>query len=306
MTRQSNAGARANGDTLAGFGLALTAYVLWAMVAPYLKLLDHLPFLEVLAHRMFWCLPIAAGLLLVMRRTSDVRAAFRSPRTMAMALVTSMLIGSNWGIYVWAIISEQAMQASLGYFINPLVNILLGAALLGERVNRPQLAAILIATLGVLILAVGTGSIPWASLALAISFGVYAYFRKTLPIGPSQGFFLEVLILSIPAVIYIGWLVATGANHFVLEQPADMALFIGLGAFTAVPLILFIFSTKLLRLSTLGLMQYISPSLVFLFAVFIFKEPFDIMRGIAFALIWTALAIYSWAALRPSAPAAAS
>lgn len=311
MTEIPRAGSGENADTLAGFLLALCAYLLWALVAPYLKLVDHLPVLEVVAHRTLWSLPIAGVVLLALRRTADVRAALRSPRTLLMALLTASLIGFNWAIYVWAIVTERAIEASLGYFINPMVNILLGAALLGERVNRPQMVAIAVAALGVTILAAWTGSIPWASLILAVSFGVYAYFRKTLPIGPSQGFFLEMLILSVPALVYIGWLTARGEGHFGAPGHwGDTALLMTAGLITAVPLILFTFSTKLLRLTTLGLMQYISPTFVFLFAVFIFREPFDLVRGIAFALIWTALAIYSWAAFRapsePAPPAAAA
>ncbi|TGW06357.1 EamA family transporter RarD, partial [Mesorhizobium sp. M2D.F.Ca.ET.145.01.1.1] len=186
---------------------------------------------------------------------------------------------------------------ALGYYITPLVNVVVGALLLGERLDRLQIAAVALAAVAVAVLTIDGGKLPWVSLALAFSFAAYGFFRKTLPIGPSQGFLLEVLLLSVPALGYIVFLIATRQDHFVSGNGTDTALLIGCGPVTAVPLLLFAFGAKLLRLSTIGIMQYIAPTMVFLIAVLIFDEPFGTTQAIAFALIWAALAIYSWSML---------
>ncbi|MEI9428885.1 MULTISPECIES: EamA family transporter RarD [unclassified Mesorhizobium] len=280
-----------------GFLLALGAYLLWGLLPFYMKAVAHLPLAEVIAHRIVWSVPIAAAVLIWAGRTADFKAAIRSPRTIAMAALTAALISVNWGIYVWAIAVDRTVETALGYYINPLVSVVVGALLLGERLNRLQIAAVALAAVAVGVLTIEGGKLPWVSLALAFSFAAYGFFRKTLPIGPSQGFLLEVLLLSVPALGYIIFLIATGQDHFVSGSGTDTALLIGCGPVTAVPLLLFAFGAKLLRLSTIGLMQYIAPTMVFLIAVLIFDEPFGTTQAIAFALIWAALAIYSWSML---------
>jgi len=277
-----------------GFLFALSAYLLWGALPLFMKLVAHIPATEVVAHRIVWSLPIAGITLLALGRTADLRVALRSPRTILMAGVTAAFITCNWSIYVWAIAVDRTVEAALGYYINPLMSVAMGAMLLGERLNRFQLVAIALAALAVLILAVYAGGVPWVSLALAGTFAVYGFLRKTLPIGPSQGFFLEVLILSLPALGYIIWLQARGEGHFLLSEPGDIGLLLACGPVTAVPLLLYAFGAKLLRLSTIGLMQYMAPTIIFLLAVFVFDEPFDGVRVLAFALIWLALAIYTW------------
>lgn len=281
-------------DVRRGFVLALFAYLLWGLLPFYMKAVAHLPLAEVIAHRILWSVPIAAAVLVWLGRTADFKAALRSPRMLAMAALTAVLITANWSIYVWAIAADRTVETALGYYVNPLVSVVVGALVLGERLDRLQIAAVFLATVAVLILTIEGGKLPWVSLALAFSFAAYGFFRKTLPIGPSQGFLLEVLLLAIPALAYIVWLAATGQSHFVSGGIADSALLIGCGPVTAVPLLLFAFGAKLLRLSTIGIMQYIAPTIVFLIAVFIFHEPFDSVDAIAFGLIWAALAIYSW------------
>ncbi|TGQ83343.1 EamA family transporter RarD [Mesorhizobium sp. M8A.F.Ca.ET.173.01.1.1] len=280
-----------------GFLLALGAYLLWGLLPFYMKAVAHLPLAEVIAHRIVWSVPIAAAVLVWAGRTADFKAAIRSPRTIAMAALTAALISVNWGIYVWAIAVDRTVETALGYYINPLVNVVVGALLLGERLDRLQIAAVALAAVAVAVLTIDGGKLPWVSLALAFSFAAYGFFRKTLPIGPSQGFLLEVLLLSVPALGYIVFLIATGQDHFVSSNGTDTALLIGCGPVTAVPLLLFAFGAKLLRLSTIGIMQYIAPTMVFLIAVLIFDEPFGTTQAIAFALIWAALAIYSWSML---------
>ncbi|MDW6021233.1 EamA family transporter RarD [Mesorhizobium sp. BAC0120] len=280
-----------------GFAFALSAYLLWGILPIFLKPLAHIPAVEVLAHRIVWSVPVAGLILLALGRTSDLKAAFHSPRTLVMAAGTALLITLNWGTYVWAIANDRAVDAALGYYINPLVSILMGALLLKERLSRPQIASVALAAVAVLILTVDAGGLPWISLTLAFSFAFYGYFKKTLPIGPSQGFFLEVLILSGPCLLYIIWLQARGEGHFLLSQPADMGWLMFTGVVTTVPLVLFAFGAKLLRISTIGIMQYIAPTIVFLLAILVFHEPLSAVKATAFALIWAALAVYSWSML---------
>lgn len=287
-----------------GFFFALSAYLLWGALPLFMKTVAHIPAPEVVAHRILWSAPIAGVVLLMLGRTADVKAALRSPRTVLMAAVTAAFITCNWGIYVWAIASDRAVETALGYYINPLMSVVMGAVLLGEKLNRFQIAAIVLATLAVVVLALDAGGLPWVSLALALTFAIYGFLRKTLPIGPSQGFFLEVMILCLPALGYIVWLQMRGEGHFVAANPRDIGLLLACGPVTAVPLLLYAFGAKLLKLSTIGLMQYIAPTIVFLTAVFVFGEPFNGVRVIAFALIWVALAIYTWSMFfRRPAPA---
>lgn len=288
-----------------GFLLALGAYLLWGLLPFYMKAVAHLPLAEVIAHRIVWSVPIAAAVLVWAGRTADFKAALRSPRTIAMAALTAALISVNWGIYVWAIAVDRTVETALGYYINPLVSVVVGALLLGERLDRLQIAAVVLAAVAVTVLTIEGGKLPWVSLALAFSFAAYGFFRKTLPIGPSQGFLLEVLLLSVPALGYIAYLIATGQDHIVSSSGVDTALLIGCGPVTSVPLLLFAFGAKLLRLSTIGIMQYIAPTMVFLIAVLIFDEPFGTTQAVAFALIWAALAIYSWSMLTTARRAAA-
>ncbi|RWG15134.1 EamA family transporter RarD [Mesorhizobium sp.] len=281
-----------------GFLLALGAYFLWGLLPFYMKAVAHLPLIEVISHRIVWSVPIAAAVLVWAGRTADFKAAIRSPKSLAMAALTATLISVNWGIYVWAIAVDRTVETALGYYSNPLVSVVVGAVLLGERLDRLQIAAVALAAIAVTVLTVEAGKLPWVSLALAFSFAAYGFFRKTLPIGPSQGFLLEVLLLSVPALCYIAYLIAAGQDHFISSTGADTALLIGCGPVTAVPLLLFAFGARLLRLSTIGIMQYIAPTMVFLIAVLIFDEPFGTTQAIAFALIWTALAMYSWSMFR--------
>lgn len=275
---------------------ALGAYSLWGFLPLFLKALDHMPAAEVVAHRVLWSLPIAGAVLLALGRTADIKAALRSPRTLGMAALTATIISVNWGIYVWAIAVNRTVEASLGYYINPLMTVALGAIFLGEKLSRPQIVAVGLAIVAVLVLTFEAGGLPWISLALASTFAVYGFLRKTLPIGPSQGFFLEVLILTIPAIGYLVWLAMRGEGHFTFAQPENMLLLILCGPATAVPLLLYGFGAKLLRISTIGIMQYSSPTVVFLIAIFLFNEPFSVWKMVAFVLIWIALIIYSWAA----------
>jgi chloramphenicol-sensitive protein RarD len=281
------------GDSARGFAFALTAYVLWGFLPFFMKAVAHIPASEVVAHRILWSVPIAGLVLIVLGRTAELKAALRSPRMLAMATLTAVLITVNWGIYVWAIGAGRAIETALGYYINPLFSIFLGAVLLKEKLDKAQIAAIVLAAVAVAILAFDAGGLPWVSLSLCVSWGFYAFFRKTLPVGPNQGFFLEVLLLSVPALGYIIWLEANGQGHFGDTGMADMLWLLACGVVTALPLMIYANGAKLLRLSTIGIMQYIAPTMIFIIAIFVFNEPFDTTKLIAFALIWLALLIYS-------------
>ncbi len=289
-----------NNDGLRGFGYAMTAYLFWGILPLYMKALAHIPAMEVIAHRIFWSVPVAGIVLLALGGMRDVKAAFRNPRTIAMASLTATLVTINWGTYVWAIGAGHSLDAALGYFINPLFSIALGALLLKEKLAPVQIIAICLAAIAVVILTIKAGTLPWVALSLTFSWGFYAFFRKTLPVGANQGFFIEVLLLCIPATLYIIYLEARGEGHLYQTGLSDTALLLGCGLVTALPLMIFANGAKLLRLSTIGIMQYIVPTMVFLIAVFLFKEPFGSTQMIAFSLIWAGLVLYSWSMLRQS------
>ncbi|SEB83686.1 EamA family transporter RarD [Rhodobacter sp. 24-YEA-8] len=286
------------GDSLSGFLYALSAYLLWGFLPLYMKALDHVSPIEVVAHRVIWALPVALLILALTRRTADLKAALRNPAMLGMTLVTAGLISVNWGFYVYAITSGRALDAALGYYINPLFSILLGAVLLGERLRGVQWLAILAASIGVAILTLEAGRLPVLALALTLTWGFYAYFKKSLPIGPNQGFTLEVMVLLLPALAVIGWLATSGEMQFLHGPGWQSAMLFLLGLVTAGPLILYANGAKKLRLTTIAIMQYIAPTMIFLTAVFVFDEPFSRQKLIAFGFIWLGLVIYSLSMLR--------
>ena len=287
-----------NDDSLSGFFYALSAYFLWGFLPIYMKALASVPAIEVIAHRVIWSVPFALAVLAVLGRTSDLTAALRTPRMLVMACLTAALISVNWGIYVWAIGAGHALDAALGYYINPLFSIGLGAILLGERLRGLQWLAIALAAIGVAILTWEAGRLPLVALALTLTWGFYAYFKKSLPIGPNQGFALEVLLLLPLALAYALWLAATGQGHFITGTAGQTALLFGCGIITAGPLMLYANGAKKLRLSTIAIMQYIAPTMIFLTAVFVFDEPFSQTKLVAFGFIWAALVLYSLTVLR--------
>jgi chloramphenicol-sensitive protein RarD len=294
MSNLQTSPARALQPETKGLAYAGMAYGIWGLLFPLLmKLVSHIPAAEVVAHRVIWSVPIAAGVLIWLGRTADIRAALRSPRTLLMACITAALITINWGIYVWAIAVNRTVEAALGYYINPLVTVAIGALVLGEKLDRAQLVAIGLALIGVALVALDTGGLPWISLVLAVSFAIYGYLRKTLPIGPSQGFFLETMILLVAALPYVAWISAKGEGHFLSGGAYDTMLLLVCGPATAIPLLLYGFGAKLLRITTIGIMQYIVPTCLFLLAVFVFGEPFGWHRAAAFAFIWAALIVYT-------------
>lgn len=287
-----------NEDSLRGFGFALTAYLLWGFLPIFMKAVAHISPAEVIAHRVIWSIPIAGAVLWATGRTADLWRALRTPRMLLMGAATAALISVNWGIYVWSIGAGHALDAALGYYINPLFSVFLGAVLLGERLSRAQMAAIALAALAVLVLTIEAGKLPLVALGLTVTWGIYAYLKKSLPIGPNQGFFLEVLILLPFALGYVIWAQVSGGSHFMAGVTSDTVLLLSCGLVTAVPLMVYANGAKLLRLSTIGIMQYIAPTMIFLTAVFLFGEPFGRGKMIAFPMIWVALVIYTVSMVR--------
>jgi len=284
-------------DSPSGLAFAVSAYFLWGFLPLYMKALAHISPAEVVAHRIVWSVPFALVVLILLRRTSDIRTALASPKMILMAAATAAFISVNWGLYVWSITSGHAIEAALGYYINPLFSVLLGAIVLREKLKRLQWVAICVAALGVIVLTVAAGKAPWVALGMTFTWGTYALLKRRLPIGPNQGFLLEVMILLPFALVYLAKLQLSGESHFGTTG-FDTLMLLGLGAVTAGPLMLYANGAKRLRLSTIAILQYIAPTLIFLTAVFIFGEPFGAARAVAFPLIWASVAIYLYSIFR--------
>lgn len=288
--------ARTRAGLLAGFG----AYGLWGLLPLYFKLLNAVSPFEIVAHRVIWSVAFLAVVLAVMRNYPPFLAVFRQSRILGALAVSAILIGINWLVYVWAVDTAHIVAASLGYFLNPLVNVALATLVLKEKLTRGQAIAIAIATVGVAILAVGEWQTLWISLSLAVSFAFYGLVRKLTPVPSAAGLAVETVLLTIPALIALGWFAQQGLLSFGSDPLITLGL-IGTGAVTSVPLILFAISARALPFVTLGLMQYIAPSLQFLSGVFLFSEPMSTGRWISFLFIWIALTLFVWDSVRASA-----
>ena len=280
-----------------GLVYATLAFVAWGLYPLYFRVIASVPALEVVLQRSVWSLVFVLALLAVLRRWRWLRELAAQPRRLALFAVSALLLSINWLVYVWAVQAGHIVEASLGYFINPLVNVLLGVLVLRERLRRAQWVAVVLAAAGVLWLTLQTGRLPWIALALAGSFGLYGLMRKTATLGAIEGLALETLLLApvvVPALLW--W---TFARQGVLAQ-GDAAL-VGWvllsGPLTAVPLLLFAAGARRLKLATLGLVQYLAPTIQLLLGVWVYHEPFDVRRLVGFALIWAGLALVSADAL---------
>ncbi|TDT73021.1 chloramphenicol-sensitive protein RarD [Litoreibacter halocynthiae] len=293
MTRFNDVRPRSE-DSPAGLGFAVSAYFLWGFLPLYIKALSHIPAAEIVVHRVIWSVPVAGLVLILMGRTGDIKTALTTPKMLAMGCVTATLISLNWGIYIWSIAADRALDAALGYYINPIFSFFLGFLILNERLTPLQWAAIALAFAAVVVLTLDAGRLPWAAIGLTVTWGFYAFFKKSLPIGPNQGFLLEVLILSIPALAYWIYAGSAGTSHF----STDTWMLLGCGVVTSVPLLLYANGAKRLRLTTIAILQYIAPTMIFLVAVFVFGEPFGTARAIAFPMIWAALILYTYSMVR--------
>ena len=281
-------------DAALGVAFGLGAYFTWGFLPLYLKMLGDVPAPEVLAHRILWSVLLLAGLVVAGRRWQPLLALARDPRTIMLLGFTALLIGVNWLIYIWAVNAGHVLETSLGYFITPLLNVTLGVIVLRERLRRAQIGAVGLAAIGVAILAIGQGGLPWIALALAFSFSLYGLIRKIAPADPLTGLLAETALLAPLALIYLA---TFGAGSFGQSGSTD-ALLILSGLITAAPLLMFAAAGKRLRYATLGLLQYIAPTIQFLLAVLLFKEPLSAAHIVTFACIWIGLAVYAADAVR--------
>jgi chloramphenicol-sensitive protein RarD len=281
-----------------GIVFAGSAFLIWGLSPVYWKMLGHVPAFEILMHRMIWSFVFLAPLLLIQRRGGELIQALRNPRVVLILTVTTLIVGCNWFLFIWAINSGHVLQTSLGYYINPLVNVFLGRIFLQERLRPAQKIAVLIAGIGVLFLTLGFGRFPWVALMLAFTFGFYGLIHKVAPVGSLVGLAVETWILSLPASVYLFYIDAMGQGAFFRVDRQTDFLLMGAALVTALPLLLFTMGARRLHLSTLGLLQYISPSCTFLLAVLVYREPFEPVQLWTFILIWTALGIYTVDSLR--------
>ena len=275
---------------------AVCAHLTWGAMAVYFGFMRHINPMEIAVHRGIWSIPCAALIIWWLGQYKDVLKAIASPRNLAILALTSGIIVLNWGFYIWSIEVGRTLESSLGYYINPLMNVVMGYLFLGERFNRLQLVALVLAAIAVLVQTFAAGVFPWLGLMLASTFCLYGFLRKTINVGPTQGFFIEVCIIAVPLLLVELWLGSKGETHFGGDIK-DTLLLMGCGVMTTSALVFFAASIKLLRYSTAGLLQYISPTLVFLTAIFMFHEPLDKWKLLSFLILWIGLAIYSYSAL---------
>ncbi|HVM27953.1 MAG TPA: EamA family transporter RarD [Mycobacteriales bacterium] len=282
--------------TLYGAG----AYLLWGLFPLYWPLLQPSSALEVLAHRILWSLVVVAVLLAVLRRLSYVTAALRDPQKAWRLALAAVVIAINWGTYIYGVSTDQVVETSLGYFANPIVTVLMGVLLLGERLRPGQWAALGLAFVAVVVLTVENGRPPWIALVLAFSFGTYGLLKKTAGVGAVEGLGIETLVLLVPAGVFVAWLGVSGGGTFGSEGPGHAALLALSGLITAVPLLLFGAAASRVPLTTLGILQYLAPTLQFLIGVLLYDEPMPRAKLLGFCLVWVALALFTSESFRNS------
>ncbi|SDJ80340.1 EamA family transporter RarD [Billgrantia gudaonensis] len=278
-----------------GVAFGLGAYVTWGCFPLFFALFQGVPAFEVLAHRVIWSCLFLAGLITLMRRWEPIRQALSAPRRLGRVLGCALLIATNWGLYIYSVESHQVFQASLGYFLTPLVNVALGMLVLRERMAMLQGIAVAIAGFAIAIQLMMLGELPWISLVLAFSFGTYGLLRKQVPLDGLSGLFVETLLLLPLGLMAVSWLSMIDQSHF-HGTPRNTVLLIASGIITALPLLAFAGAARRLRLATLGFLMYLNPSIQFFLALLVFQEPLAPSQLATFVLIWTGLALYSWSA----------
>lgn len=276
------------GGTATGAG-----YLLWGLSVIFYKQLAHVVPFEILAHRTLWSVGLIALLIFGLGRSVHLFELLADRRKIATLVVTALIIGSNWFLFIWAVNSGRILETSLGYFINPLVSVLMGVVLLGERLTRPQIAAMALATAGVVYFTVSLGFLPWISLVLAVSFAGYGYLRKITKVEALAGLFVEVMVLAPFAIFYIFYLSNHGGTGFANDGIATALLLAATGPMTTVPLLLFTYGAQRVRLTTLGLLQYLVPTTSFSIAVWVYGEPLGHGQIVTFGFIWLGLAIFT-------------
>lgn len=275
-----------------GYLLGLGAFFLWGLMPLYFKAVAHLDTFDVLAHRVLWTLPIAALVVAVLGERSAVLAALTNWRHLGVIALSAALVGTNWGIYIWAVAQERILEASLGYFITPLVVVALGVLLFGERLRFWQWVAIGLATLGVLQLLVAEGVMPWVGLGVALTFGFYSALRKRSQQGSAGGLFLETMLLAPIAGLWASVLFANETSGFVHDGPATTALLLFAGVVTAVPLLLYVAASRRLPMTSMGLMFFLTPTILFLMATLVYQEPVSPALLTTFGCIWLGVLVH--------------
>ena len=277
-----------------GLPYALAAYAIWGFVPLFFKLVASVAPVEVLAQRIIWSLPICFVILIFRRQVGDYLAALRDWRALRMLIASSLLIAVNWLVYIFAIFTDHVLAASLGYYLNPLINVMLGMIFLGERLSRLQMAAVAIAGVGVAILLAGALDTLWISLTLALTFGIYGLIRKIVPVGSLPGLTVETTVLMPAAILAAGWyLWRADGTGFGSSMSMSLLLMAG-GVITAVPLLLFATAARKMSYAALGFVQYLAPSIVFLLSLFVFNEPLKPVQLLCFLLIWTSIGVFSF------------
>jgi chloramphenicol-sensitive protein RarD len=282
----------------AGIGFGLLAYGIWGFFPLFFRQLAHISPMDVLSSRAVWAC-VFVGLLLTLRGGwNKVAAVFRRPRQLAMLALAALLVGSNWLMFLWAVANQQVVASSLGYFLTPLVSVLLALVVLKERLNPLEWISVGLAVAAIANEVIALGSLPWVSLYLAATFGTYGLVRKQVPVDALSGLWLETLAMLPVCSIYASWQAHSGHNVFGGHDLSTAALLVGAGIITALPLMAFAAATQRLDLATVGMLMYINPTLQFVTAVWIFGEPMQTSRLVSFALIWTGLFVFSWSAWR--------
>jgi chloramphenicol-sensitive protein RarD len=276
-----------------GLAAALSAYCMWGVFPLYWKALQVIPSWEIICHRIVWSLVLTFILLILQGRQQALLEALTNRRTLLTTLATSTLLGSNWLVYIWAVNNGNIVESSLGYFINPLIAVLLGVVFLQEKLRIGQWIALGVALGGVLYLTFSYGRFPWIGLTLAITFALYSLLRKTAALHSLEGLFCETVLLSIPAGLTLLYLTHQGTSGFVSQGPWITLMLIGTGLVTSIPLLLFVFGAQRITMTAIGLMQYLAPTIQFLIGLLIFHEPFPAAKMIGFAIIWSALALFT-------------
>lgn len=293
----SRAASKSEETEKSGLIPALGAYLIWGFLPLYLLLVRAVPAFEFVAWRIIWTLPICLVIVAVRRQGADIRAALADRRAIGWLALSASLIAVNWLVYVWAIQRGEVYAASLGYYINPLVNVLLGTLLLGERLTRPQWVAVAIAAVGVALLVQGATTTLWISLTLALSFGSYGLVRKQVSVGSLPGLTIESALLLLPSLALAAWFATTQGSAFFVSPALSAAIVLG-GVVTAVPLLLFAIAARRMPYSKLGFFQFLAPSIVFVLGLTVFKQPLAPIQAASFACIWLAAAIFVWDLLR--------
>ncbi|QBM18427.1 protein RarD [Marinobacter sp. JH2] len=286
---------KAVSETSKGVAYGLAAYTMWGSFPLYFALFEGIPAWEVLIHRVVWSCVFLAMVISLLKRWSPVKTALKRPKRLGFVLGCAIFIALNWGIYIYAVETRQVMQASLGYFLAPLVNVAMGLLILGERISRLQVAAVALAAVAIVYQIVLLGVLPWITLALAFSFGTYGLMRKKVDLDGLSGLFVETLLLLPLGLLALAWLSAQELSHLT-DSSRSALLLMSSGIVTAIPLLAFAGAARRLRLSTVGFLMYINPTLQFLIAMYVFQEPLGTEKLISFVMIWVALAIYSWSA----------